>query len=82
MKLAGFGDLKKTPIGTGFDLGKRMSKKKKKSISLQCWVIVQATPPPFLSHWKILYPGRFTSELGSVWSRFDSVIPIIAAFNF
>ena len=34
----------------------------------------------FLSHQRISYPGKFTSELGTVWSSFGSVIPIIAAF--
>lgn len=37
---------------------------------------VTQTSFPFLVHWRI-YPGRFTSELGTVWSSFDSVIPFI-----
>ena len=42
---------------------------------------VISTPPLFLllSHRRISYPGKFTSESGTVWSIFDSVIPIIAA---
>ena len=41
----------------------------------------QATPPPFLflSNPRISYPGKFASESGTVWSSFDSVIPVIAA---
>ena len=33
----------------------------------------------FLSHGRISYPRKFTSESTTVWSSFDSVIPIIAA---
>ena len=33
----------------------------------------------FLSHWRISYPGRVNFESGTVWSSFDSVIPIVVA---
>ena len=89
MKLAWFGGLQKTPIVIGFDFGKSISKIIF-SISLQFRALVlkhkscfiyQATPSPFLllSHQKISYPGKLTSRSGTVWSSFDSVIPIIAA---
>ena len=86
MNSAWFGGQKTIVIG--FDLGKRMSNTRF-SISFQCRVLVlkqrsflmsQGTPPPFLclSHRGISYPGKFASESGTVWSNFDSVIPIIA----
>ena len=88
MKFPLFGYFQKAPIVIGLYFGGAMSRTRFSTClwcrdlvgKHRCYLISKETPQQFLflSHWRISCLGRLSSELGTVWSSFDSVIPVVA----
>ena len=77
---AWFGGLSKATTVVGSVLKKCKKGLCNSELSKQRFFLIwQATPLSFLflSNRGISYRGKFTSESGTVWSSFDSVIPLI-----